>query len=64
MRIWAVLLILLSFVCAVPVEALPAKKYSGYPQGTFKKSRTGKIIQYQNGKKVGVYNINTGKYKR
>lgn len=65
MKIWAVILILLSFVCTSFAEELPAKRYSGYPQGTFKKSWNGKIIQYdKTGKKVGVYKINTKRYKR
>lgn len=41
------------------------QRYNGYPQGTFKKSKSGKIIQYdKNGKKVGVYNINSRKYRK
>ena len=33
------------------------------PEGTFKRSYNGKIIQYdKNGKKIGQYKINNGRY--
>ena len=33
------------------------------PKGTFKKTRDGKIVQYDSrGKKVGIYKMNNGKY--
>ena len=66
MRTWFVILVFLFFTCQVNAELHAEKRYSGYPQGTFKKSMTGKIIQYdKNGKKVGVYKLNsTRKYKK
>ena len=46
-------------------ELKAERRYGGYPQGTFKKSMSGKIIQYdKNGKKVGVYKINTSGHRR
>ena len=65
MKKFFVILILLTFALCVYADEQYVKKYNNYPQGTFKKSRNGKIIQYdKNGKKVGVYNINSRKYKK
>lgn len=50
-----ILLTLLSFSLSVYAE-VPQSKVNNYPQGTFKKNRSGQIIQYDNkGKKIGVY---------
>ena len=65
MRTWFVILILFFFACHVNAELKAERRYGGYPQGTFKKSMAGKIIQYdKNGKKVGVYKINTSGHRR
>ena len=65
MRILFALLILLTFVSNVYADEFAARRHASYPQGTFKKSRSGKILQYdKNGKKIGEYNINSRKYKK
>ena len=62
MKRFLVILILLCFASVVYADVSRAKRYGGYPEGSFKKSRNGKIIQYdKNGKKVGVYNLKSGK---
>ena len=60
MRNLCVLLVLISFmtVCYADNRANANK----FPQGTFVKSRSGKIIQYdKNGKKIGEYKLNSGR---
>ena len=59
-----------SFVCLILLSsgAFAAENYyakNKMPEGTFKKSHTGKIIQYdKNGKKIGVYKQQQGRYVR
>lgn len=63
MRKLFVVLTLLIFMSVVFADENYTRRYSGYPEGVFKKSRNGKIVQYDNnGKKIGVYNIGSGKY--
>ena len=59
-----VVVIFLVFIFSASVYAnMPAKKYENMPQGTFKKSMNGTIIQYDSkGKKIGKYKIKNGKY--
>lgn len=56
------------FFCFVFTTAVYAdtsvKIKTNLPQGTFKKSRNGEIVQYENGKKTGVYKLKHGKYLR
>ena len=61
-RTWFTVFILIIFSCSAFAEEVYVKKIGGYPQGTFKKARNGKIIQYdKNGKKIGVYKLNSRK---
>jgi len=56
-------LIMLSFVCVSALAELPQNKHTNYPQGTFKKNKSGQIIQYdKNGKKLGVYKVTNKRY--
>lgn len=58
-----VILILFLFILSAYADESYTRRYSGYPEGTFKKSITGKIVQYDNnGKKVGVYNLNSKRF--
>ncbi len=42
---------------------VPPQRIHSYPEGTFKKQRNGTIVHYdKNGKKVGVYRLNKGRY--
>ena len=61
-----VLTLFVMFVFVMSVYASEIQiKAKNYPTGTFKKARNGKIIQYDNnGKRIGVYEINSYKYKR
>ena len=60
MRNLFVLLVLMSFMSVCYADNTRINKY---PQGTFVKSRNGKIIQYdKNGKKIGVYKLNSERY--
>lgn len=62
MRKVLVILTLFAFV-STTFAALPERKIKNLPEGTFKKTRSGAIVQYdKNGKKVGVYKLNSGKY--
>ena len=65
MRKLIAILILLSFMPLAFAE-IPVRKYNNLPQGTFKKKKDGTIVQYdKNGKRIGVYKVNSGKnYKR
>lgn len=56
-----VLFVLIIFSTSVFAK-IPVRTLKNPPQGTFKKTRTGKIIQYdKNGKKIGTYKINSRK---
>ena len=62
MRIILTFAVLLFFAATVFAQ-IPVKKYDNMPQGTFKKSWSGKVVQYdKNGRKVGVYKLKNGKY--
>ena len=62
MKKFLTILTLLAFSCTV-FAAIPEKRIKNLPQGTFRKTRNGTIVQYdKNGKKVGVYKVNSGKY--
>lgn len=51
--------IIITFASTAFAE-LPERKFKNLPEGTFRKTRSGKIVQYdKNGKKVGVYNLNS-----
>ncbi|MBR6127320.1 hypothetical protein IKQ21_06510 [bacterium] len=59
MRGFLVIFIMLTFSVAAFAE-LPERKFKNLPEGTFKRTRSGKIVQYdKNGKKIGVYNLNS-----
>ena len=67
MRCLYVIFIIFLISCITMAES-PAKyadkyvKRNIYPQGTFKKTGTGKIVQIdENGKKLAVYKISNGK---
>lgn len=63
MKKFYILFIILCFSISVNAEIAQHKTHSNLPQGTFKKNRSGKIIQYDNnGKKIGVYKIPNGRY--
>ena len=63
MRITCLLIAIIFFSISVNAELSQVKTNKNLPQGTFKKSRSGKIIQYdKNGKKIGVYKIPNGRY--
>lgn len=59
---------LTAFLCVVflsmsVVSTLPENRISKMPEGVFKKTRSGKIVQYNNnGKKIGEYKISNGRY--
>ena len=60
MRKLLVFLVLMSFMSVCYADSAKINKY---PQGTFVKTRSGKIIQYdKNGKKIGEYKLNSGRY--
>ncbi len=62
MKRFFILLMLIMFSGTVFAK-IPVRTIKNPPQGTFKKTRTGKIVQYdKNGKKIGTYKINNGKY--
>ena len=62
MKIFITLFIMFTFSAAVFAQ-LPARKYDNLPKGTFKKTRSGKIVQYdKNGKKIGTYKLNEKRY--
>ncbi len=64
-RLFALLVIMFFISGMVFAEDTYIKKYAGYPQGTFKKTRSGQIVQYdKNGKKIGVYKPSVRKYKK
>lgn len=43
------------------LAAIPVRELKNPPQGTFKKTRSGKIVQYdKKGKKIGVYKLQSG----
>ena len=59
MRKLIAILILLSFMPLVSAE-IPARKINNLPQGTFKKKKDGTIVHYdKNGKRIGVYKIDS-----
>ena len=70
MRKFFVLMVLMSFmsVCyadntKIDNAKINNTKINKYPQGTFVKSRSGKIIQSdKNGKKIGEYKLNSERY--
>lgn len=54
---------MLSFICSNVYANSGEIKMRKMPQGTFKKTITGKIVQYdKNGKKIGSYKIKNGRY--
>ena len=58
-------LVLITFFAFISTAfaGLPERKLKNLPEGTFKKTRNGTIVQYdKNGKKVGIYKLNSGKY--
>ena len=60
MKKFFVFLIMLSF-SATAFAATSMRE--NLPKGTFKKTRSGKIVQYDyHGKKIGIYKMNNGKY--
>ena len=61
-KIIAVILLLLS-VCTVQAAMPVRTKMNSMPEGIFKKTRNGKIIQYNSkGKKIGIYELSGGRY--
>ena len=65
MKTWLTICIVLLFISSVFADETYVRRYNGYPQGTFKMSRNGSIIQYdKQGKKVGVYKTNQKRYKK
>ncbi len=55
--------VLIAFCFVLSVNASIPKK--NLPQGTFKKKRNGTIIQYNDkGKKIGIYKLENGRYKK
>ena len=61
-KIFAVIVLLMS-VCTAHAAIPHQAKMNSLPEGTFKKTRSGKIIQYNpQGKKIGVYKFNSGRY--
>ena len=47
------------------LAAIPVRELKNPPQGTFKKTRSGKIVQYdKKGKKIGVYKLKSGNLVR
>lgn len=64
MKNFIVIIVFLAFMSSAFAQ-LPARKFDNMPKGTFKKTRTGKIIQYDsNGKKVGTYKLNNGRFTK
>lgn len=56
-----------SVIAEIPADRtnkIRANRAYKMPQGTFKKTRSGKIVQYNNGKKIGVYKLNNGNLVR
>ena len=64
MKFFLIIICLYTFISNVYAESnyINTKKM---PEGIFKKSITGKIIQYdKNGKKIGLYKIENGRYQK
>ena len=62
MKKFLVILILCAFTGSVWAEP-PERKIKNLPEGTFRKTRNGTIVQYdKNGKKIGTYKMNSRKY--
>ena len=62
MRYLILVICLVSFLCNVYANSAESR-IRKMPEGTFKKSFTGKIIQYdKNGKKIGSYKLKNGRY--
>ena len=61
MRNLVITFIFLSFFAfSATFAGTTQNKFNNLPQGTFKKNKHGQIIQYDNnGKKIGVYKIQT-----
>jgi hypothetical protein len=52
---------LISMFASTTLAAIPVRELKNPPQGTFKKTRSGKIVQYdKKGKKIGVYKLQSG----
>lgn len=67
MKKFLTVLCLLLFASAsyAEISNLPAKKFNNMPEGTFKKQKNGTIVQYdKNGKKIGKYKLDNGRYYR
>ena len=61
MKKFLALLIVICF--SLPVFAVIPKK--NLPSGTFKKKKDGTIVQYNDkGKKIGIYKLENGSYKK
>lgn len=59
-------ILILTFSLFLPTFAeISTRRIKNPPQGTFKKTKNGKIIQYdQNGKKIGIYKLESRQYKK
>lgn len=58
-------LFLIGLFSTAALAAIPVRELKNPPQGTFKKTRDGKIVQYnKKGKKIGVYKLNNGNLMR
>ena len=56
---------LMSMFATTALAAIPVRELKNPPQGTFKKTRSGKIIQYdKKGRKIGVYKLKSGNLTR
>ena len=61
-RLFTVLL-LIFFIGTANAEFVPSKRINSMPEGVFKKTRSGKIVQYNSkGKKIGIYKYSNGRY--
>lgn len=55
--------LLVFFIGAVNAEISAPRKFNSMPEGTFRKTKNGKIIQYNSkGKKIGTYKYADGRY--
>lgn len=62
MRAFLTILCIICFA-STTLAVVPPKRAISYPEGTFRKQRNGTIVHYdKNGKKVGVYKLNNGRY--
>lgn len=62
MKKFFVIFLLLAIISPVWAD-LKTKKINNTPDGVFRKTRNGKIVQYdKNGKKIGVYKVVHGRF--